>query len=88
MFGGAGIDEVGDLMAGLLTSGEPPTGTTRLSNWLDSIRDGRRRYVSVLSATLPGVEGPVGAAVYGLGESLRLESYSMGGGNAAHAVLS
>ena len=33
-------DEVVGLMDGLLTSGEPPTGTTRLSDWLDDNADG------------------------------------------------
>ena len=33
-------DEVDGLMAGLLTSGEPPTGTTRLADWLED--DGER----------------------------------------------
>ena len=28
-------DEVEGLIAGLLTSGEPPTGTTRLADWLN-----------------------------------------------------
>ena len=42
-------DEVEGLMAGLLTSGEPPTGTTRLSDWLADNGDGLgRRYVSEL----------------------------------------
>ena len=42
-------DEVDGLMAGLLTSGEPPTGTTRLSDWLAENGDGLgRRYVSEL----------------------------------------
>ena len=42
-------DEVVGLMAGLLTSGEPPTGTTRLSDWLAENGDGLgRRYVSEL----------------------------------------
>ena len=42
-------DEVDGLMAGLLTSGEPPTGTTRLSDWLAENADGLgRRYVSEL----------------------------------------
>ena len=42
-------DEVDGLMAGLLTSGEPPTGTTRLADWLDDNADGLgRRYVSEL----------------------------------------
>ena len=40
-------DEVVGLMDGLLTSGEPPTGTTRLSDWLAEKGDGLgRRYVS------------------------------------------
>ena len=42
-------DEVVGLMDGLLTSGEPPTGTTKLSDWLAENGDGlRRRYVSEL----------------------------------------
>ena len=42
-------DEVDGLMAGLLTSAEPPTGTTRLADWLDDNADGLgRRYVSEL----------------------------------------
>ena len=42
-------DEVVGLMAGLLTSGEPPTGTTRLGDWLAENGDGLgRRYVSEL----------------------------------------
>ena len=40
-------DEVDGLMAGLLTSAEPPMGTARLADWLDANPDGlRRRYVS------------------------------------------
>ena len=40
-------DEVDGLMAGLLTSAEPPTGTTRLADWLDDNADGLGcRYVS------------------------------------------
>ena len=43
-------DEVDGLMAGLLTSGETPTGTTRLSDWLKDGADGLgRRYVSELT---------------------------------------
>ena len=42
-------DEVDGLMAGLLTSAEPPTGTTRLRDWLTENGDGLgRRYVSEL----------------------------------------
>ena len=42
-------DEVVGLIAGLLTSGDPPTGTTRLSDWLAENGDGLgRRYVSEL----------------------------------------
>ena len=42
-------DEVVGLMDGLLTSGEPPTGTTRLADWLAANGDGLgRRYVSEL----------------------------------------
>ena len=40
-------DEVDGLMAGLLTSAEPTTGTTRLADWLNANSDGLgRRYVS------------------------------------------
>ena len=40
-------DEVVGLIAGLLTSEAAPTGTTRLSDWLDDNADGLgRRYVS------------------------------------------
>ena len=42
-------DEVVGLRDGLLTSGDPPTGTTRLSDWLAENGDGLgRRYVSEL----------------------------------------
>ncbi len=42
-------DEVDGLMAGLLTSRAPPTGTTRLADWLVENGDGLgRRYVSEL----------------------------------------
>ena len=42
-------DEVVGLRDGLLTSGDPPTGTTRLSDWLAENGDGvGRRYVSEL----------------------------------------
>ena len=42
-------DEVVGLMDGLLTSDEPPTGTTRLSDWLEANADGLGRvYVSEL----------------------------------------
>ena len=42
-------DEVDGLMAGLLTSGEPPTGTTRLADWLaENAEDLGGRYVSEL----------------------------------------
>ena len=50
-FGGFGLtnDEVDGLMVGLLTSAEPPTGTTRLADWLAENGDGLgRRYVSEL----------------------------------------
>ena len=49
-------DEVDGLMAGLLTSEEQPTGTTRLSDWLKDGADGLgRRYVSELTRNwLPG----------------------------------
>ena len=40
-------DEVDGLMAGLLTSAEPPTGTARLADWLDDNNEILgRRYVS------------------------------------------
>ena len=43
------LDEVVGLMDGLLTSRESPTGTTRLSDWLEENGDGLgRRYVSEL----------------------------------------
>ena len=43
-------DEVDGLMAGLLTSGAPPTGTTALSSWLeDNAHHLGRRYASELS---------------------------------------
>ena len=43
-------EEVDGLMAGLLTSEEQPTGTTRLSDWLKDGADGLgRRYVSELT---------------------------------------
>ena len=42
-------DEVDGLMAGLLTSEVQPTGTTRLSDWLEDNADSLgRRYVSEL----------------------------------------
>ena len=42
-------DEIAGLMAGLLTSETPPTGSTSLSSWLDQNADGLgRRYVSEL----------------------------------------
>ena len=42
-------DEIDGLMAGLLTSDAPPTGTTRLGDWLRNNADGLgRRYVSEL----------------------------------------
>ena len=48
-------DEVVGLMAGLLTSDEPPTGTTRLSDWLEENADGMgRRYVSELRRNYRG----------------------------------
>ena len=48
-------DEVEGLMAGLLTSEEPPTGTTRLSDWLAENGDGLgRRYVSELRRNYRG----------------------------------
>ena len=49
-------DEVDGLMAGLLTSAEPPTGTTRLADWLAENGDGLgRRYVSELRRNYPQV---------------------------------
>ena len=40
-------NEVDGLMAGLLTSGDAPTGTTKRSSWLNKNEDGLgRRYVS------------------------------------------
>ena len=48
-------DEVVGLMAGLLTSNEPPTGTTRLTDWLAENGDGLgRRYVSELRRNYRG----------------------------------
>ena len=48
-------DEVVGLMDGLLTSDEPPTGTTRLTDWLAENGDGLgRRYVSELRRNLRG----------------------------------
>ena len=48
-------DEVVGLMDDLLTSGEPPTGTTRLSDWLAENGDGLgRRYVSELRRNYRG----------------------------------
>ena len=47
-------DEVVGLMDGLLTSDEPPTGTTRLTDWLADNGDGLgRRYVSELRRNFP-----------------------------------
>ena len=49
-------DEVVGLMDGLLTSAEPPTGTTRLADWLDDNADGLgRRYVSELRRNYGGL---------------------------------
>ena len=48
-------DEVDGLMAGLLTSGEPPTGTTKLSDWL--AENGGwlgRRYISEMRRNFRG----------------------------------
>ena len=48
-------DEVVGLIDGLLTSGEPPTGTTRLTDWLAENGDGLgRRYVSELRRNFRG----------------------------------
>ena len=70
-------DEVVGLMDGLLTSGEPPTGTTRLSDWLAENGDGLgRRYVSELAAELQGV------VAIGTGRP-KVGCASMGGGIAA-----
>ena len=42
-------------MAGLLTSSEPPTGTTRLGDWLEENADSMgRRYVSELRRNYRG----------------------------------
>ena len=53
-------DEVDGLMAGLLSSGAAPIGTTRLGDWLEDNADGLgRRYVSELQRNfrlcLPGI---------------------------------
>ena len=48
-------DEVVGLRDGLLTSGEPPTGATRLSDWLAENGEGLgRRYVSELRRNYRG----------------------------------
>ena len=48
-------DEVDGLMAGLLTSAAPPTGTTRLADWLDDNADGLgRRYISEMRRNFHG----------------------------------
>ena len=48
-------DEVVGLMGGLLTSDEPPTGTTRVSDWLSANGDGLGRgYVSELRRNYRG----------------------------------
>ena len=48
-------DEVVGLMDGLLTSDEPPIGTTMLSDWLADNGDGlERRYVSELRRNYGG----------------------------------
>ena len=48
-------DEIDGLMDGPLTSGEPPTGTTRLSDWLAENMGGLgRRYVSELRRNYRG----------------------------------
>ena len=48
-------DEVVGLTAGLLTSAEPPTGTTRLADWLaENGEDLGRQYVSELSRNYRG----------------------------------
>ena len=47
-------DDVDGLMAGMLTSGGEPTGTTRLADWLDDNSDGLGcRYVSELRRNFP-----------------------------------
>ena len=48
-------DEVDGLMAGLLTSGKPPTGTTRLADWIDDNAAGLGQlYVSELRRNYRG----------------------------------
>ena len=48
-------DEVVGLMDGLLISGEPPTGTTRLADWLTENGDSLgKRYVSELRRNYRG----------------------------------
>ncbi len=65
-------DEVDDLMAGLPKSGERQTGPTRLSDWLDGIRDGLRRlYVSEFRRNYRGYRAGGYSSVW-LGGSLRL----------------
>ena len=74
-------DEVVSLMDGLLTSDEPPTGTTRLTDWLAENEDGLgRRYVSELRRNYRG-EWPSGRV------GPKVGCASMGGIAAAHAVL-
>ena len=49
-------DEVVGLRDGLLTSGDPPSGTTRLSDWLTENGAGLgRRYVSELRCNYRGL---------------------------------
>ena len=75
-------DEVVGLRDGLLTSGDPPTGTIRLSDWLAENGDGvGRRYVSELRRELSRV------VAIGTGRA-RVGCASMGGIAAAHPVLS
>ena len=48
-------DEVCGLMAGLLTSSEPPTGTTSLAGWLAENGDWLgRRYISEMRRNFRG----------------------------------
>ena len=48
-------DEAVGLMAGLLTYAEPPTGATRLADWLDDNADSLgRRYLSELRRNYRG----------------------------------
>ena len=74
-------DQVFGLLDGLSTSGEPPTGTTRVGDWLEESGDGLgRRYVSELRRNYRGRGHRDGAA--------RGWLRGMGGIVAAHPVLS